>query len=56
MGAYNAFLDLTLGVGSPALGVLAGKAGIEAAFDASAVAAILAIPIALHLSRRRPAR
>lgn len=50
MGTYNAFLDLTLGVGSPLLGFLAGKAGIAAVFDASAVAAILAIPIALRLT------
>lgn len=49
MGAYNAFLDVTLGAGSPLLGLLAGKAGIAAVFDASAIAAILAIPIALRL-------
>jgi MFS family permease len=49
MGTYNAFLDLTLGVGSPALGFIAGKAGVQAVFDASAAAAVLAIPVALHL-------
>lgn len=49
MGTYNAFLDLTLGFGSPALGLLAGRAGLGAVFIASAVAAILAIPIALRL-------
>jgi MFS family permease len=49
MGAYNAFLDLTLGVGSPLLGLLAGRAGIASVFDASAIAAILAVPIALRL-------
>jgi MFS family permease len=53
MGAYNAFLDLTLGLGSPALGFLAGKAGIEAVFYASAVTAALAVPIAIHLGRIR---
>lgn len=52
MGAYNAFLDLTLGVGSPALGFVAAKAGIQAVFDVSAVAAALAIPVALHLQGR----
>jgi MFS family permease len=56
MGAYNAFLDMTLGVGSPALGFLAGKAGMQAVFDASAVAAVLAIPIALYLGSRSPDR
>jgi hypothetical protein len=49
MGTYNAFLDLTLGLGSPALGFLAGRAGLESVFIASAVAAVLAIPIALRL-------
>jgi hypothetical protein len=49
MGAYNAFLDLTLGVGSPLLGFLAGKAGIASVFDVSASAAVLAVPIALPL-------
>jgi len=49
MGAYNAFLDLTLGLGSPLLGLLAGRMGIAAVFDASAIAAVLAIPIALRL-------
>jgi MFS family permease len=49
MGTYNAFLDLTLGFGSPALGLLAGRAGLGAVFIASAVAAVLAIPIALRL-------
>lgn len=53
MGAYNAFLDLTLGVGSPALGLLATSAGIGAGFYASAIAAALAIPIAVRLGRVR---
>jgi MFS family permease len=49
MGAYNAFLDLTLGLGSPLLGLLAGRMGIAAVFDAIAIAAVLAIPIAFRL-------
>jgi MFS family permease len=51
MGTYNAFLDLTLGIGSPALGFLAGKAEIGAVFYASAVTAVLAVPVAFHLMR-----
>jgi MFS family permease len=51
MGTYNAFLDLTLGLGSPALGYLAGRAGLGAVFAASAVAALLAIPITIQLMR-----
>lgn len=49
MGTYNAFLDLTLGVGSPALGWLGGTAGLGSIFVGSAVAALLAVPIALRL-------
>jgi MFS family permease len=49
MGAYNAFLDLTLGFGSPALGWLGGAAGLGSIFIGSAVAALLAVPIALRL-------
>jgi hypothetical protein len=49
MGTYNAFLDLTLGFGSPALGWLGGAAGLGSIFIGSAVAALLAVPIALRL-------
>ncbi|WP_207791730.1 arabinose transporter [Sandaracinobacteroides hominis] len=52
MGLYNAFLDLTLGLGSPALGLLAGQAGLGSVFLASAVAAIVAVPIAWRLLPR----
>ena len=55
MGTYNAFLDLTLGFGSPALGWLGGAAGLGSIFIGSAVAALLAVPIALRLLYR-PAR
>lgn len=53
MGTYNAFLDLTLGIGSPALGYLAVRAGLGAVFFASALAAICAVPIAIALLRKR---
>lgn len=52
MGTYNAFLDLTLGLGSPALGWLGGTAGLGSIFIGSAVAALLAVPIALRLLYR----
>ncbi len=52
MGTYNAFLDLTLGFGSPALGWLGGSAGLGSIFIGSAVAALLAVPIALRLLSR----
>ena len=42
----TAFLDVALGFGSPALGLLASVAGLGAVFMASAVAALCAAPIA----------
>ncbi|MBV8753056.1 MAG: arabinose transporter [Hyphomicrobiales bacterium] len=42
MGAYTAFLDVALGFGTPALGFLADRAGLGAAFAASMVAALAA--------------
>jgi MFS family permease len=40
MGAYTAFLDVALGFGTPALGVLAERAGLGSTFVAGAVAAL----------------
>ena len=58
MGAYTAFLDVALGSGTPALGLLADVAGLGAAFAASMLAALGAAAIAaviLHASRAQPA-
>jgi MFS family permease len=55
MGAYTAFLDVALGFGTPALGLLAGVAGLGSVFAASAVAALCTVPIALWFLRL-PAR
>jgi MFS family permease len=49
MGAYTAFLDVALGFGTPALGLLADLAGLGAAFVASMVAALAAAGIAAAL-------
>jgi MFS family permease len=49
MGAYTAFLDLALGFGTPALGLVAGGAGLGAVFLASAIAALTAAAVALRL-------
>lgn len=49
MGAYTAFLDLALGLGSPALGLLAGWAGLGAVFLAGALVVLCAAAIALRL-------
>jgi len=49
MGAYTAFLDLALGLGVPALGLIANGAGLGAVFLASAVAAVCAAIVATRL-------
>jgi MFS family permease len=49
MGAYTAFLDLTLGLASPALGLIGSVAGIGAVFLTSAVVVLCAAGIAIWL-------
>jgi MFS family permease len=49
MGAYTAFLDVALGFGTPALGLIAGGAGLGAVFLASAVAALGSAAVAVRL-------
>jgi MFS family permease len=49
MGAYTAFLDVALGFGTPALGLVADIAGLGAAFVASMLAALGAAAIAAAL-------
>jgi MFS family permease len=51
MGAYTAFLDLALGVANPALGLLAGHAGLRSVFLASTVVVLCASAIAIRLLR-----
>ncbi|MCA2018033.1 arabinose transporter [Vibrio tritonius] len=53
MGTYNAFLDLTLGIGSPLLGVLADQLNVISVFTASAVASFIAIPVILIFEYKR---
>jgi MFS family permease len=48
-GAYTAFLDLALGVGNPALGLVAGHAGVSAVFLVSAIVVLGATIVALRL-------
>jgi predicted MFS family arabinose efflux permease len=55
MGAYTVFLDVALGFGSPALGLLAGWKGLGSVFLASAIVVLGAAGVAawlLHSSRR----
>lgn len=51
MGAYTAFLDLTLGLGSPALGLIGSLAGIGPVFLVSAVVVLCAASVAMWLLR-----
>ena len=53
MGAYTVFLDVALGFGSPALGLLAGRAGLASVFLASAVVVFCAAIIAVRLLMNR---
>jgi MFS family permease len=58
MGAYTVFLDVALGFGTPALGLLANHAGLGSCFLVSMMAAVGAVGIAAVLlstaSSRRP--
>ena len=49
MGAYTVFLDVALGFGSPMLGLVASRFGLDAAFLVSALIALGASVIALRL-------
>jgi MFS family permease len=49
MGAYTVFLDVALGFGSPALGLIAGRFGLDTAFLVSALIALGAAAISLRL-------
>jgi MFS family permease len=49
MGAYTAFLDVALGFGSPALGLIAGWAGLSSVFLAGALLVLGAATIAMRL-------
>ena len=53
MGAYTAFLDLALGVGGPALGLVANSAGLPTVFLVGALVALGGVPIALRLGASR---
>jgi MFS family permease len=56
MGAYTAFLDLALGVGGPALGLIAGSEGLATVFLVGALVALGSVPIALRLGASRSKR
>jgi MFS family permease len=49
MGAYTAFLDLSLGVASPALGLVATRAGLRAVFFVSTLVVLGGAAVAVRL-------
>jgi predicted MFS family arabinose efflux permease len=49
MGAYTAFLDVALGLASPALGLIAAAAGVGAVFLASMLVVLCAAGVAMRL-------
>jgi len=49
MGAYTAFLDVALGLASPALGLVADAAGVGAVFLMSALSVLCAAVVAVRL-------
>lgn len=53
MGAYTVFLDLALGIGGPALGLVAGSAGLSTVFLVGALVALAGVPIAFGLGTSR---
>lgn len=54
MGVYSAFLDLTLGIASPVLGLIASDFSVNAVFLVSALVVLGAAGIALRLLRSAP--
>jgi MFS family permease len=52
MGAYTAFLDMALGVGSPVLGLIASGAGLRSVFAASTLSVLCAAGVATRLMWR----
>jgi predicted MFS family arabinose efflux permease len=49
MGAYTAFLDLSLGLTGPVLGLVANRAGLNAVFLVSALVVMCSAAIAVQL-------
>lgn len=54
MGAYVAFLDISLGITSPLAGALAGAAGVASVYLAGAVAVALSALVAWVLLTKKP--
>lgn len=53
MGTYTAFLDMSLGLAGPALGLVAAHAGLGSVFLVSAMVVFCATPIAMYLLKAK---
>ena len=49
MGAYTVFLDMALGFGIPAMGLIGGSVGLGSVFLASMLVALCAAAVAVSL-------
>ena len=56
MGAFTAFLDLALGIASPALGLVADRAGLRSVFLVSTLVVLGGAVVAMRLLRVPRAR
>jgi MFS family permease len=56
IGMYTLFLDVALGFGSPALGLIAGRTNLGTVFAVGGGVALLALPVILWLLGRRPGK
>ncbi|MDR2325862.1 MAG: arabinose transporter [Acidovorax sp.] len=54
MGAYVAFLDISLGITGPALGAVAGAWGVEAVYLVGAIAVVSSVLVAVRLLMAAP--
>ncbi len=56
MGAFTAFLDLSLGIAGPVLGYIAGVSGLGFVYLVSAIVVFCATPVALLLMKKEATR
>lgn len=54
MAIYTASLDITLGLGIPALGLVADRFGLSSVFIVAAVSSLLAMCVSFSLARKTP--
>ena len=55
MGAYSSFLDLSIGITGPVLGLIASRTGLGSVFLVSTIAVLCSAGAAVRLLGARPA-